>query len=92
GTDDAARDKVLKRTVSGGVTVNDTLMHVAQEHLPFGGVGKSGSGAYHGEKGFETFSHMKPVFYQSRFSGGKRLQPPFSVATMKTLNLLKKII
>ena len=92
GDDDAARDKVLTHTVSGGVTVNDTLMHVAQEHLPFGGVGKSGSGAYHGEKGFETFSHMKPVFYQSRFSGGKRLQPPFSAATMKTLNLLKKII
>ena len=92
GSDRAAQERVLAATVTGGVTVNDTLMHVAQENLPFGGVGKSGVGAYHGEKGFETFSHMKPVFLQSKMSAGGRLHPPFTEATMKTLNLVKKVI
>ena len=59
GPDRASREKVLSRTVSGGVTVNDTLLHVAAEGLPFGGVGPSGIGAYHGEYGFQTFSHRK---------------------------------
>jgi coniferyl-aldehyde dehydrogenase len=92
GEDNAARDDVLVRTVAGGVTVNGTLMHVAQENLPFGGVGKSGIGAYHGEKGFETFSHMKPVFYQSRFSGGGALHPPYSGKTLKVLSILRKLV
>lgn len=91
GKDNAARDKVLTRTISGGVTVNDTLWHFAQENLPFGGVGKSGMGAYHGDKGFETFSHMKPVFYQSRFSSGAMLHPPYTEKTSKLLNLIRKI-
>ena len=92
GEDGAARDKVLTRTVSGGVTVNGTLWHVAQERLPFGGVGKSGMGAYHGEAGFLTFSHMKPVFYQSKLSGGGALNPPFTDKTRKILNLARKIV
>lgn len=92
GTDAGARDEVLRRTISGGVTVNDTLWHVAQENLPFGGVGKSGIGSYHGEKGFETFSHMKPVFYQSRFASNKMLYPPFSGKTDRLLKLVRKII
>ncbi len=92
GTDDGARDDALRRTISGGVTVNDTLWHVAQEHLPFGGVGKSGIGAYHGEKGFETFSHMKPVFYQSKFASNKMLYPPFSEKTDKLLKMVRKIV
>ena len=92
GEDKAARDDVLTRTIAGGVTVNDTLWHVAQENLPFGGVGKSGIGAYHGEKGFETFSHMKPVFYQSKFASSKMLYPPFSKKTDKLLNMVRKII
>ncbi len=92
GTDEAARDDTLRRTISGGVTVNDTLWHVAQENLPFGGVGKSGIGGYHGEKGFETFSHMKPVFYQSRFASNKMLYPPFSAKTDKLLKMVRKII
>lgn len=92
GTDEAARDDALRRTVSGGVTVNDTLWHVAQEHLPFGGVGKSGIGAYHGEKGFETFSHLKPVFYQSKFASNKLLYPPFSERTDKLLKVVRKIV
>ncbi len=77
GTDKANRDEVLSRTVSGGVSINDTLMHFAAERLPFGGVGASGMGAYHGEYGFQTFSHRKGVFLQSRFSGTRFLRPPF---------------
>ncbi len=92
GSDEAARDDALARTIAGGVTVNDTLWHVAQENLPFGGVGKSGIGAYHGEKGFETFSHMKPVFYQSRFASNKLLYPPFSQKTDGLLKMVRKII
>lgn len=92
GSDNDARDRVLHETVSGGVTVNDALWHVAQENLPFGGVGKSGVGAYHGEAGFETFSHMKPVFYQSRFASGSMLHPPYTEKTDKILSMVRKII
>jgi len=92
GDDHEARDRVLQKTVSGGVTINDSLWHFAQEHLPFGGVGKSGLGAYHGEAGFETFSHMKPVFYQTRFSSGAMLHPPYTDKTGRLLSLLKKIL
>ncbi len=77
GTGKANRDDVLSRTVSGGVSINDTLTHFAAESLPFGGVGPSGMGAYHGEYGFQTFSHRKGVFLQSRFSGARFLRPPF---------------
>ncbi|MDV7399839.1 aldehyde dehydrogenase family protein, partial [Arthrospira platensis SPKY1] len=59
GTDTQVRDRVLAQTVSGGVSVNDTLMHIAHENLPFGGVGESGWGAYHGETGFLRFTQSK---------------------------------
>lgn len=73
-------DAVLARTVSGGVTVNDCLLHVAQEALPFGGVGASGQGRYHGEHGFRTFSHDKPVFVQSPHAGTGMMAPPYGRA------------
>lgn len=92
GEDTTARDRVLQNTVSGGVTVNDALWHVAQENLPFGGVGKSGIGAYHGEAGFDTFSHLKPVFYQSRFASGGLLHPPYTEKTDKILSFVRKIL
>lgn len=92
GEDAETRDRVLHETVSGGVTVNDALWHVAQEHLPFGGVGKSGLGAYHGEAGFETFSHMKPVFYQSRFASASLLHPPYTAKTDKIISMVRKIL
>ena len=92
GEDAESRDRVLHETVSGGVTVNDSLWHVAQEHLPFGGVGKSGLGAYHGEAGFETFSHMKPVFYQSRFASASLLHPPYTAKTDKIISMVRKIL
>lgn len=77
GKDRAARDEVLARTVSGGVTVNDCLFHFAQINQPMGGVGASGTGAYHGEWGFRTFSKLKPVFYRSKFNRLADLYPPY---------------
>ncbi len=74
---DARIQKVIQGVTAGGVTVNDTLMHIAQDDLPFGGVGSSGMGAYHGFDGFRTFSHEKPVFYQSSINGMGLLQPPY---------------
>ena len=77
GTNTAARDQVLARTVSGGVTVNDTLTHIAHKNLPFGGVGDSGWGAYHGEAGFLRLSQQKPVLVQSKWVRGDLLYPPY---------------
>jgi len=73
----AALERVLRETISGGVTVNNTLLHFAQEDLPFGGVGPSGIGAYHGSEGFRTFSNAKPVFHDNRLSGSALLRPPY---------------
>ena len=67
----------IDHVMSGGVTVNDALYHCAQHDLPFGGVGASGMGHYHGYEGFQTFSKMRPVFYQAGFSAMKFLQPPY---------------
>ncbi len=88
GEDAGKRDKVLARTISGGASVNETLMHVVVENLPFGGVGASGIGAYHGEIGFQTFSHRKGVFLQSRFNGAWLLRPPFGRLSTLMLKLL----
>ncbi|HRQ66757.1 MAG TPA: coniferyl aldehyde dehydrogenase [Xanthomonadaceae bacterium] len=76
--DDRARTRdVLERTWAGGVTVNDCMMHVAPPNLPFGGIGASGMGAYHGEAGFRTFSKMKPVFYQTKWNAMRLFVPPY---------------
>jgi coniferyl-aldehyde dehydrogenase len=77
GKDPAARDEVLSRTVSGGVTVNDCLFHFTQINQPMGGVGASGTGAYHGEWGFKTLSKLKPVFYRSALNRLADLYPPY---------------
>ena len=77
GRDAVAREQVLRQTVSGGVTINDTLMHVAHPDLPFGGVGASGWGASHGESGFLRFTHQKAVLSQSRWSGAALFYPPY---------------
>ena len=81
-------DRVLAETVSGGVTVNETLLHLGQEDLPFGGVGPSGMGEYHGRAGFETFSKRKAVFFQTRFSGLKLFRPPYGERFEALLRLL----
>jgi coniferyl-aldehyde dehydrogenase len=90
GSNTAARDRVLQRTVSGGVTVNDTLMHIAHENLPFGGVGESGWGAYHGEAGFLRFTQQKPVLVQSRFAMGDLFYPPYGAKFDRVMGLLKR--
>jgi coniferyl-aldehyde dehydrogenase len=90
GQNSAARDQVLAGTIAGGVSINDTLLHIAQEGLPFGGVGASGQGHYHGEFGFRQFSKEKPVFIQSRFSGGGIIRPPYKPSIERVLNWLSR--
>lgn len=87
GTDEAEKERVLARTTSGGVTINDVVMHVAQEELPFGGVGPSGMGSYHGHDGFLEFSHKKAIYTQLKKDIGPLLQmrPPYGPAIRKFL-------
>lgn len=77
GEDSAEKDMVLNRTTSGGATVNDVIFHVAQEDLPFGGVGPSGMGSYHGHDGFLEFSHRKSVFTQTGSEILAMMRPPY---------------
>jgi coniferyl-aldehyde dehydrogenase len=96
--DKGTQDRVLLETHAGGVSTNDTMWHISQSELPFGGVGPSGMGAYQGEKGFETFSHMKSVFHQS--TGGLRhkikgklmggLYAPYDESSEKMVVMAKK--
>jgi coniferyl-aldehyde dehydrogenase len=81
---------LLEHVMSGGVSVNDGLFHVGQHDLPFGGVGDSGMGHYHGHEGFITFSKMRPVFYQAPFSAVKFLWPPYGKFASKYLDFLTK--
>lgn len=78
GSDQAEQARVLERTTSGGVTINDVVVHVSMEDLPFGGVGPSGMGAYHGYDGYKTFSHARSIFTQATtIDVGKLLRPPY---------------
>jgi coniferyl-aldehyde dehydrogenase len=89
--EDRARvEWALKESHAGGMCVNETLMHVVQEELPFGGVGPSGMGHYHGEWGFETFSKLTPVFRQSRFNGMSLFMPPYKPRVQTLLRLMKR--
>jgi coniferyl-aldehyde dehydrogenase len=81
---------LLDRVMSGGVSVNDALFHVGQHDLPFGGVGASGMGHYHGQEGFQTFSKLRPVFYQARFSTLKFLMPPYGKFADRVLAFLTR--
>jgi coniferyl-aldehyde dehydrogenase len=89
GKDDAARDEVLARTVSGGVTVNDCLFHFTQINQPMGGIGASGTGAYHGEWGFKSLSKLKPVFYRSSFNRLADLYPPYGAKIARLEKMLR---
>jgi acyl-CoA reductase-like NAD-dependent aldehyde dehydrogenase len=75
--DESRIRRVLTETVSGGVTINDTILHIAQDDLPFGGVGPSGLGQYHGRDGFDAFSKRKGVFRQARFNTIGLFKPPY---------------
>ncbi|MFT8713279.1 coniferyl aldehyde dehydrogenase [Komagataeibacter rhaeticus] len=88
GDNRAERDRVLKNTVSGNVTVNGTLMHYVQEDLPFGGVGDSGIGAYHGKEGFMALTHARGMYRQGRFNAATLLQPPFGRLADTITNLI----
>ena len=81
---------LLDHIMSGGVSVNDALFHVGQHDLPFGGVGESGMGHYHGKEGFDTFSKLRPVFYQARFSSLKYLMPPYGKFADRLLAFLTR--
>ena len=85
GHDKDEQDFVLDQIRSGGVCLNDTLSHFAQEDLHFGGVGESGMGAYHGEDGFLTFSHKKPVFAKGKINSTKFAYPPYGTAIHKVI-------
>ena len=77
-------------TTSGGVAVNDVIFHVAQEDLPFGGIGPSGMGAYHGHDGFLRFSHARAVHKIGRFSAFERLGPPWGRLASGMVAMLKR--
>jgi coniferyl-aldehyde dehydrogenase len=80
----------LDHVMSGGVCVNDALLHPGQHDLPFGGVGASGMGHYHGYEGFATFSKLRPVFYQAGFSALKLLAPPYGKLADKMMSFILK--
>jgi len=83
GYDRGEQQKVLEQSHSGGVCLNDTLLHVAQDDLPFGGVGPSGMGHYHGHDGFLTFSKAKAVFAKQRLNAARLIYPPYSKPLIK---------
>jgi coniferyl-aldehyde dehydrogenase len=86
------RDFYISRVMSGGVGVNDAILHVVQHDLPFGGVGASGMGHYHGREGFDTFSKLRPVFQQGRISSMQLLmQPPYAGLPRRVLDFMIKL-
>lgn len=88
--DRARSERVLERTVAGGVCLNDTVLHFAQESLPFGGVGPSGMGHYHGHAGFLAFSKQKPVFRQARWSSMALMRPPYGRLAERIVRFLTR--
>jgi coniferyl-aldehyde dehydrogenase len=88
--DTREQSRVLDHTQSGGVTVNGTLLHIAQEGLPFGGVGASGWGAYHGKQGFEQFTHQRAVFRTGFFNSATLLAPPYGKRAKRLLKFLMR--
>jgi coniferyl-aldehyde dehydrogenase len=86
--DDANVERILAETISGGVSVNETMLHIAQDALPFGGVGPSGMGHYHGREGFLAMCKMKPIVYQSRLNATGVARPPYA----GKMDLLLKVL
>ncbi|MGE8358308.1 MAG: aldehyde dehydrogenase family protein, partial [Microvirgula sp.] len=80
--------QILASTHAGGVTLNDTMLHIAQDDLPFGGIGPSGMGSYHGRDGFDTFSHLKAVCAQARLNGTGLIRPPYGRAVNALLRFM----
>ncbi|MDP8999578.1 MAG: coniferyl aldehyde dehydrogenase [Myxococcota bacterium] len=88
GDDREAIGRVISETMSGAVTINETLLHAMQEDLPFGGIGSSGFGQYHGREGFDAFTKKKPIFHQSRLSARALMRPPYGKTASMLLRLL----
>lgn len=88
GEKQAEQNKLLKHTVSGNVTINGTLLHYAQDDLPFGGVGESGIGAYHGKEGFIALTHPRGIYKQGRINISMLLYPPFGKLTDIIINFI----
>ena len=88
--DEAELDLVLDGTQSGGVTINGTLMHIAQDTLPFGGVGASGMGAYHGRAGFDRFTHARSVFRTGFFDPSSLISPPYGATARRLARFLTR--
>lgn len=88
--DRSVAQRLVDRVMSGGVTVNHALLHVAQNDLPFGGVGASGMGHYHGREGFTTFSKMRPVLYQGPIDTMRWLSPPYGTLASRVLSFLTR--
>lgn len=88
GYDKREQNRVLHETHSGGVSLNDTLLHVAQDDMPFGGIGPSGMGHYHGHEGFLTFSKAKGVLIKQRFNAAKLIYPPYGKSIQKLIQKL----
>lgn len=86
--DRTVQEKILSRATSGGVTVNGTLLHIAQEGLPFGGIGPSGMGAYHGHEGFKRLSHARAVYKVGPVNGFEWFGPPWGLLSRLALRLL----
>lgn len=92
-TDDAQeRDAWVQKSLAGGMCVNETSFHVAADTMPFGGVGESGMGAYHGQAGFDTFSHLKSVLYQPKLNGAFLFDPPADNMKTRMSKMLRRII
>lgn len=92
GNSNSEQQNVIKNTRSGGVTINDAMFHIMQSELPFGGVGASGYGYYHGREGFMNFSNMRSVYYQTNNdSAFAMLRPPKNKSLGKLQNILKKL-
>jgi coniferyl-aldehyde dehydrogenase len=90
GPNGPGRRLVLERTTSGGVSINETNLHYAQEDIPFGGIGPSGMGAYHGYEGFKTLSHAKGIFEQARFNLTDAIRPPFGRLFERVIGFLTR--
>ncbi len=88
GYDKREQNRVLHETHSGGVCLNDTLLHVAQDDMPFGGIGASGMGHYHGHEGFLTFSKAKGVLIKQRFNAARLIYPPYGKSIQKLIQKL----
>jgi coniferyl-aldehyde dehydrogenase len=88
--DDDTVSLLIERVMSGGVSVNDAILHVGQDDLPFGGVGESGMGHYHGYEGFLTFSKLRPIFRQARRSPMQLLMPPYGKRADRLLAFLNR--